>query len=68
MTHLHGLGDYEALREQHRRLRAVAEQVCNDARQGDLDDGIVSVTLLRRLKRELDGDPHPSVFATMSPT
>jgi hypothetical protein len=57
-----------ALREQHRRLETAARAVVEDARKAarDGDEAVVATYLLRRLMRELDNEPQPSSFATMS--
>jgi hypothetical protein len=59
--------DYEILRESHVRLRNVAEAVIEAADYPiDDDEARVYRSHLRRLERELRGEPQPSSFATMS--
>jgi hypothetical protein len=55
------------LRERHRRLEVAARAVIEDARSaGGGDEAVVATQLLRWLLRELDGEPQPSGYATMS--
>jgi hypothetical protein len=56
-----------ALRKRQARLEVCARAVLEDARKyGDGDEAVVRTHLLRRLLRELDGEPQSSAFATMS--
>lgn len=53
---------YEALREQHRRLRAAAEAVVDVATAvGDREHPMAGIAphVLRDLRRELAGEPQP---------
>ena len=55
-----------AMREQHARLELAARAVVEDARKaGDGDEAVVATHLLRRLLRELNGEPQPTSLATM---
>jgi hypothetical protein len=60
---------FEALREQHLRLRGAAQHVVDEAvAAGDQEKPMCAVAphLIRVLRRELEGEPQPSAFATMS--
>jgi hypothetical protein len=59
----------DALRERHLRLRRVAQRVVDEAvAAGDRGNPMCAVAphVIRILRRELDGEPQPSAFATMS--
>jgi hypothetical protein len=60
--------EYEELREAHRRLRAAAERVLEASSYptADGEQSRVYASQLRALRRELEGIPQPSAFATMS--
>jgi hypothetical protein len=60
--------EYEQLQEAHRRLRVAAQRVIEaaDYPPADGEQAKVYASQLRALRRELEGVPQPSAFATMS--
>ena len=62
------MNDYEALHEQHLRLRAAAQAVVDaaDYPTANDDEAKVYASQLRDLERELKGEPQPNGLAWMS--
>lgn len=61
--------EYENLRERYIRLRGAAQRVVNGTRAaGDGDRPMCGVEphLIRRLRRELEGEPQPQPLTWMS--